>query len=109
VRGASGAHAHSDGTAGIKAVLYAARPPITKRPPNSTPSSPPAVFADAEERKEPPEPGLSHYRERYEQPLYPLKPEARLARALVELDPRQAPAPKLDARHGALHSTDAPQ
>jgi hypothetical protein len=82
---------------------HAGRPPIAQRPPNSALLWPSAVFADAAKRKEPPEPGLSLCSIRYEQPFYPLKPEARLARALVELDPRQAPAPKVDARHGALH------
>src|SRR5262249_44445787 len=46
---------------------------------------------------------------RYDQPLYPLKPEARLARALVELDPRHVPAPPINFWHGALHRTDAPE
>jgi hypothetical protein len=82
---------------------HAGRPPIAQRPPNSALLWPRAVFADAKKRKEPPEPGLSHCSTRYEQPFYPLEPEARLACALVELDPRQAPAPKVDSLHGALH------
>jgi hypothetical protein len=36
----------------------------------------------------------THYAStRYELPLHPLEPEARIAGALVELDPRHAPAP----------------
>ena len=51
---------YSGGTAGTKAVLYAAGPLFTQRPPNSTPLSPPAVFADTQKRKKPPKPGQSH-------------------------------------------------
>jgi hypothetical protein len=69
--------------------------------------SPAGVFADAEKRNEPPKPGLSHCRARYEQPFYPLKPKARLARALVELKPQQAPAAKVNPWHGALHCRHA--
>ena len=101
MRGTSSPQAHSGGTAGTKAVLYAAGPLFTQRPPNSTPLSPPAVFADAQKRKKPPKPGQSHCCAGYE-PFHPLKSKARLARALIEFDPRQAAAPKFDARHGVL-------
>src|SRR3979490_1738483 len=87
----------------------AGRPPIAQRPPNSTFLRPAAVYADAKKTKEPPEPGMRHCSTRYEQPFDPLKPEARLARALVELDPWHALAPYVASRHGALHRTDAPQ
>jgi hypothetical protein len=61
--------------------------------------------------KYPREPGLPlpHCEKRHEQPFYLLKPDARLARALVELDPRHAPAPPINFWHGALHCTDAPE
>jgi hypothetical protein len=41
---------------------------------------------------------------RYEQPLVPLKPKPRLARTLVEFDPRNALVPEVKSRHGAPHS-----
>jgi Asp-tRNA(Asn)/Glu-tRNA(Gln) amidotransferase A subunit family amidase len=43
--------------------------------------------------KKPPEPGTRCSSTREGLPFYPLKPKARLARALVELDPRHALAP----------------
>jgi hypothetical protein len=87
---------------------HAGGPPIAQRSPNSTLLWPPVEFPDAK-RKEAPALELPQCSTRYEQPFYLLKPEARLARALVDLDPRQAPTPKLISRHGALHRTDAPE
>jgi hypothetical protein len=78
-------------------------------PPRSTLSRCAAVYADATKTKEPPEPGLRHRSTRYEQPIDLLEPEARRARALVELDPRHALAPQVGSHHGGLHSSDAPR
>ena len=63
--------------------------------------------ADPKNIEYPPQPDLPLLR--YDQPLYLLKPEARLARALVELDPRHVPAPPINFWHGALHRSDAPE
>ena len=52
-----------------------------------------ATCAEAEEIYKPPEPGIMDPHPWFKQSLNPLKPEARLARALVELDPRHGSAP----------------
>jgi hypothetical protein len=53
------------------------------------------------------EPGLRHRGTRYKQPFDPLNPEARLARPLVDLDPRDALGQWVGRHLGALHSADA--
>ena len=68
-----------------------------------------AVYADPDKIKDSPEPGLPHWSTQYEQPFDPLKPEARLARALVELEPRHASAPQIGSQHGVLPLQDAPE
>ena len=50
----------------------------------------------------PQEPGMSHPHRWFKQSLDLLKLEARLARALVELDSRHAVAPWICSRHGTL-------
>ena len=78
-------------------------PPINQRPSSSARSRRLARSAEAERTKDPPEPRCRHGGARHEQSFDPLKPEAGVARPLVELDPRHAPVPKVYF-HGALHS-----
>jgi hypothetical protein len=52
---------------------------------------PAAVCANAKKKKQPPKLGMRRCSARYDQqPFYLLKPEARLARAVVEFDPTHA-------------------
>jgi hypothetical protein len=51
------------------------------------------MSADREQIKQPPQPEMRHGRTHYEQLVYPLKPEARRAGALIDLDPRYALTP----------------
>jgi hypothetical protein len=53
------------------------------------------------------DPGMRYRSTRYKQPFDPLNPEARLARALVDLDPGYALAQEFGCHLGALHSADA--
>jgi hypothetical protein len=61
-----------------------------------------ATCAEAENINKPQEPGMPHPHGWFKQSLDLLKPEARLARALVELDSRHAVAPQICSRHGTL-------
>jgi hypothetical protein len=65
-------------------------PPINQRPSSSARSRRLARSAEAERTKDPPEPRCRHGGARHEQSFDPLKPEAGVARPLVELDPRHA-------------------
>ena len=58
--------------------------------------------AEAEDINEPQELGMPHPHGWFKQSLDLLKPEARLARALVELGSRHAMAPQICSRHGTL-------
>ena len=61
-----------------------------------------ATCAEAHNINKPQEPGMPHPHGWFKQSLDPLKPEARLARALVEFDSRHAVAPQIYPRHGTL-------
>jgi len=61
-----------------------------------------ATCAEAEKINEPQEPGTPHSHGWFKPSLDLLKPEARLARALVELDSRHAVAPQICSLHGFL-------
>jgi hypothetical protein len=87
----------------------AGRPPITEQFFNFTLLRQPAVSADREQIKQPPQPRRRHRSTHYEQLVYPLKPEARLAGAPVEFDPRHASIPEVGSRHDASHSTNIPK
>jgi hypothetical protein len=70
------------------------KPPIACRFFNLTvPMRQPTISADREDIKQPPEPGMRHRTPHYEKLVCTLKPEARLAGALVDLDPRRALTP----------------
>jgi hypothetical protein len=77
--------------------------PIPQRSPTSAFLRAPAVLADAKRKEGPPQPVLPCCDTRSQQPFQLLEPEARLACALIEFDPRQASAPKVDPGHRALH------
>ena len=68
----------------------AGRPPIAEKFFNFTLLRQPAVSANREQIKQPPQPGRRHRSPHYEQLVYPFKPEARFTGALVEFDPRHA-------------------
>ena len=78
---------------------------MAQRPPSSALLRRAAIYADPQKTKEPPEPGMLCHSRWQQQPFDPLEPQARFARAQVEFGPRQALAPKIDSRHGALRST----
>ena len=59
-----------------------------------------ATCAEAEKINKPQEPGMPHPHRWFKPSLDLLEPEARLARALVELDSWRALAPKICSRHG---------
>ena len=61
-----------------------------------------ARCAEAEKINKPQEPGTPHSHRWFKQSLDLLKPEARLARALVELDSGRAVAPQTCSRHSTL-------
>ena len=61
-----------------------------------------ATCAEAENINKPQELGMPHRHGWFKQSLDLLKREARLARALVELDSRHAVAPQICSRHGTL-------
>jgi len=86
---------------------HAGRLPIAQRP-NSTLLSPPAEFPDAK-RKEPPGAGTASVQHAIRAAVLSAQAGSAPRAALVDLHPRQAPAPKVDSRRGALHSTDAPE
>jgi hypothetical protein len=65
-------------------------PAIIQRPSSSVRWRPLAGSADAENSKDQPEPGSARGRARDEQSFNLLKPEAVIARPLVDLDPRHA-------------------
>jgi hypothetical protein len=85
----------------------AGRPPISQRPSGSVASDAFAVPAKAEETKGALEPRRCDCSTRYEQSLDPVKPEAGVARPLVDLDLRQAFVAEHCFQHGALHSAHA--
>ena len=64
-----------------------------------------ATCAEAENINKPQELGMPHRHGWFKQSLDLLKREARLARALVELDSRHAVAPQICSRHGTSSGT----
>jgi hypothetical protein len=84
-----------------------AGPPIIQRPWGSARSPPLAGSGEAEKTKDPAERRSGDGSARHEQPFNLLKPEAGVARPLVDLDPRRAVAQDC-FQHGALHSAHAP-
>ena len=93
--------------AGLPDRRHRRRPPIAQRSSGSANSPLTARSAEAKETEQPREPGMCGRGIRQEQPLDPLEPEARVARALVELDPRHAAAPQVGFRHRTLLRTNA--
>jgi hypothetical protein len=58
---------------------------------------------EAKKTKDEPEPGISHSSTRRKQSFDPLKPEAGVARPLIDLGPRHAVVPSNCFQHGTLH------
>jgi hypothetical protein len=70
------------------------KPAIASRSFNLTvPMRQPTISTDREDIKQPPEAGMRHRTPHYEELVCTLKPEARVAGALVDLDPRRALIP----------------
>jgi hypothetical protein len=63
-----------------------------------------AVSADREHIKQPPQPEMRRCSTQHGCPDYEFKPKARLARALVDLGPRQVLIPQVRSRHDASDS-----